>query len=152
MEELKLPELGENIETVEVVAVLVAVGDVVGDNQPVIEVETEKASLEIPAAFAGRVTELLVQQGDNELPTTDYILQAHFGPGGYSRNGHADATRSLLLFHFEAEQGWLIGPSSRRIAGPSPRAPRSARHRSRPPPWRESPPSRPWLSTAPDCP
>jgi len=62
--ELKLPELGEGIETVEVAAVLVAVGDRVEREQPVIEVETEKASLEVPAPVAGVITELLVAVGD----------------------------------------------------------------------------------------
>ncbi len=62
--ELKLPELGENIDTVEVSAVLVAVGDSVKRDQPVIEVETEKASLEVPAPAAGKITELLVSKGD----------------------------------------------------------------------------------------
>jgi pyruvate dehydrogenase E2 component (dihydrolipoamide acetyltransferase) len=59
-----LPELGENIEVADVSAVLVAVGDVIQRDQPVIEVETEKASLEVPAPADGRVTELLVVAGD----------------------------------------------------------------------------------------
>ncbi|HKQ60957.1 MAG TPA: 2-oxo acid dehydrogenase subunit E2 [Candidatus Polarisedimenticolaceae bacterium] len=64
MLELKLPELGENIETVQVSNVLVAVGDAVRPDQPVLEVETEKASLEIPAPAAGVVRELRVKAGD----------------------------------------------------------------------------------------
>jgi len=64
VQELKLPELGENIDAVEVSAVLVAVGDSVKRDQPVIEVETEKASLEVPAPSDGKVTELLVSKGD----------------------------------------------------------------------------------------
>ncbi len=64
MAELKLPELGENIETVDVSAVLVSVGDQVRLDQPVIEVETEKASLEVPSTFEGRVEKLLVSAGD----------------------------------------------------------------------------------------
>lgn len=64
MEEIKLPELGENIEEVDVSAVLVKVGDVVRADQPLIEVETEKASLEVPASGAGTVVELLVHKGD----------------------------------------------------------------------------------------
>ena len=64
MEDLRLPELGENIEVVEVSAVLVAVGDTVRRDQPVIEVETEKASLEVPSAVDGQVVELLVEAGD----------------------------------------------------------------------------------------
>jgi len=62
--ELKLPELGEGVESVGVSAVLVAVGDRVRKDQPVIEVETEKANLEVPAAAAGEVTELRVGVGD----------------------------------------------------------------------------------------
>ena len=64
MQELKLPELGENIDAVEVSAVLVAVGDTVRRDQAVIEVETEKASLEVPAPAEGKITELLVSKGD----------------------------------------------------------------------------------------
>ncbi|MEE8411774.1 MAG: biotin/lipoyl-containing protein, partial [Acidobacteriota bacterium] len=64
VQDLKLPELGENIDAVEVSAVLVAVGDSVKRDQPVIEVETEKASLEVPAPSDGKVTELLVSKGD----------------------------------------------------------------------------------------
>lgn len=65
MVEVKLPELGEGIETVEVSAVLVAVGDEVERDQPLIEVETEKASLEVPSTVAGKVEELLVEAGGN---------------------------------------------------------------------------------------
>jgi len=64
MAELVLPELGENIDEVDVSAVLVAVGEAIRRDQPVIEVETEKASLEVPAGSDGTVTELLVKQGD----------------------------------------------------------------------------------------
>jgi len=64
LEELKLPELGENVEAVEVAAILVAVGDRVTRDQPVVEVETEKASLEVPATSDGRVVELSVKVGD----------------------------------------------------------------------------------------
>ena len=65
MNELKLPELGENIDQVDVSAVLVAVGEFVRRDQPVVEVETEKASLEVPATREGTVIELLVKQGDD---------------------------------------------------------------------------------------
>jgi pyruvate dehydrogenase E2 component (dihydrolipoamide acetyltransferase) len=64
MMDVKLPELGENIETVEVSAVLVEVGTRVSKDQPLIEVETEKANLEVPAPLEGTVTEVLVKVGD----------------------------------------------------------------------------------------
>jgi pyruvate dehydrogenase E2 component (dihydrolipoamide acetyltransferase) len=62
--EVVLPELGENIEAADVTAVLVAVGDRIRRDQAVIEVETEKATLEVPATIAGRVVELQVSPGD----------------------------------------------------------------------------------------
>jgi pyruvate dehydrogenase E2 component (dihydrolipoamide acetyltransferase) len=61
---LNLPELGEGVESVDVVAVLVAVGDTIELDQGLIEVETEKASVEVPATTAGTVTEIHVSVGD----------------------------------------------------------------------------------------
>ncbi len=61
---VKLPELGEGVDSVDVVAVLVAVGDRVEKDQGLIEVETEKASVEVPSTAAGTVTELHVAEGD----------------------------------------------------------------------------------------
>lgn len=77
--ELKLPELGENIERVDVSAVLVSEGDEVTEDQPVIEVETEKASLEVPSSCAGRVSKLLVSKGD-QVSVGQVILVVE--PGG----------------------------------------------------------------------
>ena len=65
MTSIPLPELGENIETVTVSSVLVAEGDVVRKDQPVVEVETEKASLEVPATAAGTITKIHVRAGDS---------------------------------------------------------------------------------------
>ena len=65
MTSIPLPELGENIETVTVSTVLVAEGDAVRKDQPVVEVETEKASLEVPATVAGRVAKIHVRAGDS---------------------------------------------------------------------------------------
>ena len=62
--EFKLPELGENIETGDVVRVLVSVGDTVAADQPVVEIETDKATVEVPAPAAGVVTDVAVSAGD----------------------------------------------------------------------------------------
>ena len=61
---LTLPELGENVESADVTSVLVAVGDRVDLDQPVIEVETEKAVAEVPSTVTGVVVEVLVAPGD----------------------------------------------------------------------------------------
>lgn len=59
-----LPELGEGIESAEVVNVLVTEGDDVDEGQGVLEVETDKATAEVPAPAAGRIAEVLVGAGD----------------------------------------------------------------------------------------
>ncbi len=62
---LKVPELGEGVDAVEVVKVLVVAGDRVVVDQPIVEVETEKASVEVPSEVSGVVTEVHVKVGDS---------------------------------------------------------------------------------------
>lgn len=62
--DFKLPELGENIESIQVARVLVTVGDVVEEDQPLLEVETDKATIEVPAPEAGTVSTVHVCEGD----------------------------------------------------------------------------------------
>ncbi|HEX3036786.1 MAG TPA: 2-oxo acid dehydrogenase subunit E2 [Thermodesulfobacteriota bacterium] len=62
--EFKLPELGEDIETGDVISVLVSVGDTVDEEQPIMEIETEKATIEVPAPVSGVVKEIHVKEGD----------------------------------------------------------------------------------------
>lgn len=61
--EFKLPELGENIEAANVTKVLVAVGDKIQKDQPVLELETDKATIEVPSTVGGVVKEIRVQEG-----------------------------------------------------------------------------------------
>ena len=62
--EFKLPELGEGIESGQVIEVLVAPGERVSLEQPLLEVETDKAAVEIPSPADGTVVEVLVSAGD----------------------------------------------------------------------------------------
>jgi pyruvate dehydrogenase E2 component (dihydrolipoamide acetyltransferase) len=61
--EVKLPELGEGIEQAEVVRVLVTVGDTVAADQPLLEIETDKATVEVPTPVAGTITSIPVTAG-----------------------------------------------------------------------------------------
>ncbi len=63
--EFKLPDLGEGVTGGDVVAVRVAVGDEIQPEQIVAEVETDKAVLEVPCPFGGRVVEVHIKQGDH---------------------------------------------------------------------------------------
>jgi pyruvate dehydrogenase E2 component (dihydrolipoamide acetyltransferase) len=62
--EFRLPELGENIESGDVLKVLVSVGDVITANQPLLELETEKATIEVPSPFGGTVKSVHVKEGE----------------------------------------------------------------------------------------
>jgi pyruvate dehydrogenase E2 component (dihydrolipoamide acetyltransferase) len=61
---LKLPELGENIDTAEVSRLLVAEGDVIEAEQSVMELDSEKASFPLPCPHAGKVAKIHVKEGD----------------------------------------------------------------------------------------
>src|SRR5436309_15306843 len=56
--EFKLPDLGEGLEEAEIVSWLVKEGESVELNQPIVEVETEKALVQIPSPYAGVVEKL----------------------------------------------------------------------------------------------
>ena len=62
--EFKLPELGENIAAGDVVRVLVSAGDTVTRDQPLLELETDKATIEVPSTVAGTVKDVRVKQGE----------------------------------------------------------------------------------------
>jgi pyruvate dehydrogenase E2 component (dihydrolipoamide acetyltransferase) len=64
MTEFKVPELGENVATGDVTKVLVNVGDTIAQEQPVLELETDKATIEVPSSVAGVVKEIRVKKGD----------------------------------------------------------------------------------------
>src|SRR5262245_43582274 len=64
MSEFKLPELGENIKAGEVVTVLVSEGATIKKDDPVLEIETDKATIEVPSAVAGVVKAIHVKAGD----------------------------------------------------------------------------------------
>jgi pyruvate dehydrogenase E2 component (dihydrolipoamide acetyltransferase) len=78
--EFRLPELGENIEKGDLLKVLVAPGDAVAKDQPVIELETDKATLEVPSSVAGKIKEIHVQAGE-KVKVGQLILTLEGGAG-----------------------------------------------------------------------
>ena len=63
--EVRLPEISENVSSGDVTKVLVKVGDTVAVDQPLVELETEKAVFEVPSTAAGVVTEIRLKAGDS---------------------------------------------------------------------------------------
>jgi len=78
--EFKIPELGENIESGTVAKIIVSVGDQVKKDQSLIELETDKAVVEVPANKAGKISKILVSEGD-EVKVGQSILVIDEGDG-----------------------------------------------------------------------
>ena len=70
---ITIPELGEGVDSVDVVTVLVEVGDTIEVDQPLIEVETDKAAVEVPSTAAGTITEIHVSEGDTLGPDAKIV-------------------------------------------------------------------------------
>ncbi|MET9915580.1 dihydrolipoamide acetyltransferase family protein [Streptomyces sp. NPDC006435] len=89
--EFKLPDLGEGLTEAEIVRWLVEVGDVVAIDQPVVEVETAKAMVEVPCPYGGVVTARFGEEG-SELPVGAPLLTVAVGsPQETGRGAGADA-------------------------------------------------------------
>ena len=76
--EFKLPELGENIESADIMKILVSAGDKVEVDQVLLEIETDKATVEVPAEFSGIVKEVKFKEGDT-AKVGDIILVVQTG-------------------------------------------------------------------------
>ncbi|MGJ7456198.1 2-oxo acid dehydrogenase subunit E2 [Halomonas sp. MA07-2] len=87
MSDFMLPDIGEGIVECEVVEWHVAEGDVIEEDQPVVEVMTDKALVEITAPEAGRVTRLYVKKGE--------IAKVHAPLFGYVAEGEAESVDAL---------------------------------------------------------
>jgi pyruvate dehydrogenase E2 component (dihydrolipoamide acetyltransferase) len=73
MFEFHLPDVGEGVAEGELVTWLVSAGDEVSEDQPLAEVETDKAMVEVPAPLDGTVKELLAEEGEM-VPVGDVFV------------------------------------------------------------------------------
>src|SRR5437667_2423563 len=81
MTEFKLPELGENIHQGDLVRLMVAPGATVSEGEPVMELETDKAVVEVPSSVSGTVKDVLVKQGE-KIKVGQVIFTVENGAGG----------------------------------------------------------------------
>lgn len=79
--EFKIPELGENVTAGDVVRVLVNAGDTIAKDQPVLELETDKATIEVPSTVSGTVKDIKVKQGD-KVKVGQLVLTVDEGGAG----------------------------------------------------------------------
>jgi 2-oxoisovalerate dehydrogenase E2 component (dihydrolipoyl transacylase) len=106
--EFKLPDLGEGLTEGEVVRWLVAAGDTITLNQPIVEVETAKAVVEIPAPYAGTVVKLHAGEGDT-LDVGAPLISVDTGGGAATETAAAPQAEQEL-------QATLVGPGERQQA------------------------------------
>ena len=78
--EFKLPELGENIESGDLVRLMISAGSSVSEGQPVMELETDKAVVEVPSTISGKIREVKVKEGQ-KVKVGDVIFTLEGGPG-----------------------------------------------------------------------
>src|SRR5262249_12317700 len=92
--EIKLKALKENVESVEVNAIKVAPGETVSKGQTLLEVQADKAALDVPSPMDGKVTEVLVQVGQQITIGQTYCLIE--GTNGEAGDGAATHTEGAV--------------------------------------------------------
>jgi 2-oxoisovalerate dehydrogenase E2 component (dihydrolipoyl transacylase) len=134
--EFRLPDLGEGLTEAEIVRWLVEVGDVVAVDQPVVEVETAKAMVDVPCPYAGVVTARFGEEG-SELPVGAPLITVAVGaaaPDGSTADsggsaadsgGSAGGSGNVLVGYGTSE-----APARRRRVRPAPAVPAAANGRS----------------------
>ena len=93
MTEFKLPELGENIEQGDLVRLMISPGADVKEGQPVMELETDKAVIEVPSSVSGVVSEVKVKEGD-KLKVGQVIFTVENGAGTRAKGPEAQQVKT----------------------------------------------------------
>ena len=86
MTEFKLPELGENVHQGDLVRLMIAPGATIAEGQAVMELETDKAVVEVPSSVRGTIKDDLVKKGEN-IKNRQVIFTVENGAGAK----HAEA-------------------------------------------------------------
>ena len=100
--ELKMPQISEDAESGTIVEILVSEGDTIEAEQSIIAVESDKASVEVPAEAGGKVKEIKVEEGDEvEIGDVIMILEENGEAGG---EDEADDEKEAEDSHEDEEQ------------------------------------------------
>lgn len=91
--EFKLPDLGEGVEAGDVVTVLVSEGDTIEKEQGVVELETDKALIEVPSDVAGTITKIHVSAGDR-IPIGETLITVEEEGGAAAAEAPAEESAS----------------------------------------------------------
>ncbi|PAY18260.1 pyruvate dehydrogenase [Rhodopirellula sp. SM50] len=78
--EVTLPDLGDGIESGDVLEVFVSVGDVISEGQDIVEMETDKATVPVPSSVSGKVSKIAVSEGDT-VPIGGVLIEVEAESG-----------------------------------------------------------------------
>ena len=93
--ELKLTDVGEGIVEAEVTDLFVAIGSLIEEDQPLLEIMTEKVTLEIPSPISGKISQIFVNTGD--IVPVGGMLMSISDPDYKAKHGtHQEGFRSNL--------------------------------------------------------
>lgn len=92
--EFKLPDLGEGIHEAEIISIKIKEGERVEEDQPLFEVETDKAVVEIPSPYAGIITKIHVQEG--QTVTTGSVMVTYDTGGGEGKKSEEKSSKKEL--------------------------------------------------------
>ncbi len=158
IKQFKLPDLGEGLTEGEILKWLVAPGDEVKLNQPIVEVETAKAAVEIPSPYAGVVTDLHTAEGETvDVGTPIITFDTDPGAGPVPASTAPAATAAPAEDEDEPIEAGKLGgeaPGGRIavLVGYGPRAVTAARRPRKPVAPSEAPLEDPELSLLPSIP
>ncbi len=116
IKEFPLPDLGEGLTEGEILKWLVGVGDTIELNQPIVEVETAKAAVEIPAKWAGQVSAIFHEEGETVEVGTP-IIAIDTDPGAGPTAAPEPSAAALAAVEVAPEEG-AVEPGL--IGGPAP--------------------------------
>jgi pyruvate dehydrogenase E2 component (dihydrolipoamide acetyltransferase) len=121
--DVKLPELGENIEGGDVLRVMVKAGDPIKKDQPVLELETDKATIEVPSSADGVIKEIRVKAGEKvKVGQTIFTIDESPSP---SKNGGTAAAAEGTAAPAKAEVAKTAAApaaAAKPVAAPEPAA------------------------------
>jgi pyruvate dehydrogenase E2 component (dihydrolipoamide acetyltransferase) len=141
--EFKLPELGENIDQGDLVRLMISPGSSITEGQPVMELETDKAVVEVPSSVSGTVKEIRVKEGE-KVKVGQVIFTVENGASGGVRSSSPAKASSAAPSQQPIEE-------SKSKSTPAAAAPRRAKQVETPPvPLSPQPSAGPWEFRLPE--
>jgi len=141
--EFKLLELGENIDQGDLVRLMISPGSSITEGQPVMELETDKAVVEVPSSVSGTVKEIRVKEGE-KVKVGQVIFTVENGASGGVRSSSPARASAAEPSHHSVEE-------SKPKSTPAAAAPRRAKQVETPPvPLAPQPSAGPWEFRLPE--